>query len=44
MKLEQHGGKICEPKLAIPKVGWPAYAADPAGNVFGIIEPNTEAK
>ena len=24
--------------------GWLAYAEDPAGNVFGIIEPNTEAK
>jgi predicted enzyme related to lactoylglutathione lyase len=30
--------------MAIPKVGWLAYAADPAGNVFGIIEPDTNAK
>jgi len=43
-KVEQRGGKICVPKMAIPKVGWLAYAEDPAGNVFGIIEPNTEAK
>src|ERR1051326_2647464 len=43
-KIEQHGGKICVPKMAIPKIGWLAYAEDPAGNVFGIIEPNTDAK
>jgi predicted enzyme related to lactoylglutathione lyase len=43
-KIEQCGGKICVPKMPIPKVGWLAYAEDPAGNVFGIIEPDTEAK
>jgi len=43
-KIEQRGGKICVPKMAIPKVGWLAYAGDPAGNVFGIIEPDSEAK
>ena len=43
-KIEQRGGRICVPKMAIPTVGWLAYAEDPAGNIFGIIEPNTEAK
>jgi predicted enzyme related to lactoylglutathione lyase len=43
-KIEQRGGKICVPKMAIPTVGWLAYAEDPAGNVFGIIEPDTNAK
>src|SRR5881275_19551 len=42
--IEQRGGKICVPKMAIPRVGWLAYAEDPAGNVFGIIEPDTNAK
>src|SRR5436189_3728785 len=28
--IEQRGGKICVPKMAIPSVGWLAYAADPA--------------
>src|SRR5438105_12366882 len=42
--VEQRGGKICVPKMAIPKVGWLAYAEDPAGNVFGIIEPDSNAK
>jgi uncharacterized protein len=43
-KIEQRGGKICVPKMAIPTIGWLAYAEDPAGNVFGIIEPDTKAK
>jgi predicted enzyme related to lactoylglutathione lyase len=43
-QIEKHGGKICVPKMAIPKVGWLAYAEDPAGNVVGIIEPDTNAK
>jgi len=42
-KIEKSGGKICVPKMAIPKIGWLAYAEDPAGNVFGIIEPATAA-
>jgi len=43
-KIEHRGGKICVPKMAIPRVGLLAYAEDPAGNVFGIIEPDTNAK
>ncbi|HEU5246432.1 MAG TPA: VOC family protein, partial [Candidatus Udaeobacter sp.] len=43
-KIEQRGGKICVPKMAIPKIGWLAYAEDPASNVFGIIEPDAKAK
>ena len=43
-EIEERGGKICVAKMAIPKIGWLAYAADPAGNVFGIIEPDAKAK
>jgi uncharacterized protein len=43
-KVEQVGGKICVAKMAIPKIGWLAYAADPAGDVFGILEPDTNAR
>lgn len=43
-KVEDLGGSICVPKMAIPGVGWLAYAQDPAGNVFGVIEPDTDAK
>ena len=43
-KIEQCGGEICVPKMAIPRIGWLAYAQDPAKNVFGILEPDTSAK
>jgi len=43
-KIEERGGTICVPKMAIPGVGWLAYAQDPGKTVFGIMEPNTNAK
>jgi uncharacterized protein len=43
-KIGERGGKICVPKMAIPRIGWLAYAEDPADNVFGILEPDTKAK
>jgi predicted enzyme related to lactoylglutathione lyase len=43
-KIEHQGGTICVPKMAIPGVGWLAYAEDPTGNVFGVLEPDTNAK
>jgi predicted enzyme related to lactoylglutathione lyase len=30
--------------MGIPGVGWLAYAQDPAENVFGLLEPDTNAK
>ena len=33
-KIEQCGGKICVPEMAIPKIGWLAYAADPSRQRF----------
>jgi predicted enzyme related to lactoylglutathione lyase len=43
-KIEQQGGSICVPKMAILGVGWLAYAEDPAGNVSGIMESDTNTK
>ena len=43
-EIEKCGGRICVPKMTIPKVGWLAYAQDPAANVFGILQPDTNAK
>ena len=43
-RIEDRGGSVCVPKMAIPGVGWLAYAQDPAKNVFGIMEPDTNAK
>ena len=42
--VEKHGGRVCVPKMAIPGIGWLAYAEDPAGNVFGVIQPDASAK
>src|SRR6266480_449053 len=43
-KIESSGGKVCVPKMAIPKIGWLAYAQDPTGTVFGLMEPDATAK
>jgi predicted enzyme related to lactoylglutathione lyase len=43
-KIEQRGGKVCVPKMAIPTIGWLAYAQDPGGNVFGLMEPDADAR
>ncbi len=42
-KIQKQGGRICVPKMAIPTIGWLAYAEDPAGNVFGVLEPDSSA-
>ncbi len=37
------GAEIVWPKNAIPNVGWLAYAKDPFGNRFGMMEEDAEA-
>jgi predicted enzyme related to lactoylglutathione lyase len=39
-KVIARAGKIAVEKHEIPGVGWLAYAKDPEGNIFGIIQPN----
>lgn len=43
-RIEESGGRICVPKMEIPNVGLLAYAEDPAGNVFGILQPSPQTK
>jgi predicted enzyme related to lactoylglutathione lyase len=43
-KIQEQRGGICVPKMAIPTIGWLAYAEGPAGNVFGILKPDAAAK
>jgi predicted enzyme related to lactoylglutathione lyase len=43
-KIKERGGDLCVPTMAIPGIGWLAYAQDPAGNVFGILQPDESAK
>ena len=41
--VENNGGKIIRPKLAVPGVGWMAYIKDTEGNIFGLMEGDPEA-
>lgn len=42
--VEGAGGKIVAPKMPIPGIGWLAYAVDPEGNQFGLMQPDPSAK
>jgi uncharacterized protein len=43
-KIEANGGTIVLPKMAVPGVGWLAYAKDTEGSIFGIMQPDPSAK
>ena len=43
-KIVAAGGVIALPKMPIPGIGWLAYAKDPEGNIFGVMQPDTNAK
>ena len=42
-RIEAAGGRITVPRMAIPGVGWVAYALDTEGNPLGVFRPDTEA-
>ena len=39
-----NGGIIAMPKMAVPTIGWLAYAKDTEGNIFGMMQPDPNAK
>ena len=43
-KVLSAGGKRATNKMSIPGVGWLAYCKDPEGNIFGIMQPDANAK
>ncbi len=43
-KVQSGGGKVLQPKTAIPGVGWFATCQDTEGNIFGIIQRDEKAK
>lgn len=43
-KVEDSGGKILQPKMPIPGVGFFATCQDTEGNIFGIIQEDQNAK
>lgn len=38
------GGTVALPKMPIPTVGWLAYLKDTDGNIFGIMQRDSQAK
>lgn len=43
-KILAHGGKIAMPKMALLGMAWQGYYLDTEGNVFGIHQPDPNAK
>ena len=42
-KMLDAGGSVALPKMPIPTVGWLAYAKDPEGNLFGMMQMDANA-
>lgn len=42
-KVEENGGRVVEPRRAIPGIGWFSACAEPGGLLFGILEPDEGA-
>jgi len=43
-QIEKQGGRTVVPRMAIPGVGRLAYCSDTENNVFGVMQPDPEAK
>jgi uncharacterized protein len=43
-KVLQSGGKVALPKYALPGMAWQGYYTDTEGNIFGIHQPDANAK
>lgn len=43
-RIEEAGGKVVEPKMPIPGIGWFAACAEPGGLLFGVMESDPQAK
>jgi predicted enzyme related to lactoylglutathione lyase len=43
-RILEKGGKVALPKMAVPGVGWLAYAIDTEGNTFGIMQADEKAR
>jgi predicted enzyme related to lactoylglutathione lyase len=43
-RVAELGTMVVVPKMAIPGIGWLAYANDTEGNIFGMMQPDSAAK
>jgi predicted enzyme related to lactoylglutathione lyase len=42
--IERAGGKMIQPKMPIPGIGYFSYCQDTEGNVFGVMQSDQSAK
>ncbi len=42
--VKNAGGKVVMEKTPIPTIGYFAYLQDPEGNIFGVMQPDPNAK
>lgn len=43
-KILANGGKVALPKYALPGMAWQGYYLDTEGNIFGVHQPDEQAK
>jgi len=43
-KILENGGQVAMPKYALPGMAWQGYYKDTEGNIFGIHQPDKNAK
>ncbi|MCZ6572727.1 MAG: VOC family protein [Planctomycetota bacterium] len=43
-RIENNGGKIVQPEMAVGEVGWTAWVTDPDGNLFALWKGSTAAQ
>ncbi|WHY63731.1 VOC family protein [Cytobacillus firmus] len=43
-RILENGGTVALPKYALPGMAWQGYYKDTEGNIFGIHQPDTNAK
>lgn len=43
-RVEASGGRVVEPKMPIPGIGWYATCAEPGGLLFGLIQADAGAR
>ena len=43
-KIVKSGGKVLQPKMPIPGVGYYAYCQDTEGNAFSLMQPDMSVK
>ncbi len=41
--VQSNGGRVVEPKMAIPGIGWYVTCAEPGGLMFGLIQADENA-